>query len=144
MNVPRELLRSTPRSVELTGSGRVAVVLSFLLVVGAVVGGALIHESAIRSREQVSRRVGQAVAATGVVQSVKRRDGKWRMIYAFTVGGRGVTGQWVGRRVEAGTSVPIRFEESSPEDSWMRATHQSQCHSGWLRCSELRCWWWPR
>ncbi len=119
MTIPRELLRSKPRSVELTGSGRVALSLSFLLVVVALVGGPLMHEAAIGSRERVNRRVRQAVAATGVIRTVKRDDGKWRVNYVFTVGGRTITGKAaVKRRVEPQARIPIFYSPSDPEDNW--------------------------
>lgn len=119
MNIPRELQRSTPRSVELTGGGRVALILSFLFVVVALVGGPLMHEAALRSREQVSRRVKEAVATEGIVRTVKRDDGKWRVNYVFTVGGRTITGKAaVKKKVEPQARIPIFYSPSDPEDNW--------------------------
>ena len=119
MNVPRELQRSTPRQVELTGLCRFVLVLSFLLTVGAFAAGALLWMAATRSLERAAVRGRDAATVSGVIQGVQRLKDNWRMTYSFGVEGRTLEGAMAGKRIEPGTPVMVGYLPSDPIDNWL-------------------------
>ena len=119
MNVPRELQRSTPRAVELTGLGRFVLVLSFLLTVGAFAAGALLWMAATRSLERAAVRVRDGASATGTIQTSTRGKDNWRMTYSFGLEGRTLEGAMAGQRIEPGTPTMVGYLPSDPNDNWL-------------------------
>lgn len=131
MNVPRELTRSMPRPVELSGLGRFVMALSFLLTVGAFVAGALLWMQAERSEERVAIRTRDGATVTGTIQTATRGKDNWRMTYSFGLEGRTLEGASAGKRIEPGTQVRVGYLPSDPKDNWL-VGHEPKATPYWV------------
>lgn len=122
--IPRELLRSTPRSVTLSRDGAVVSVLAFILVLGGLVGAAFLYVQAERDTDKAKFRTAHAATTTGQIVSVqpyKREKRRWIVNYAFTAeDGLRREGKLTSRdRMEAGSLVAIAYVASDPADNWL-------------------------
>ena len=119
---PEGLNRSWPRPVSLTASGILLFVMSALLAMGGVVGGALLARQGRRQEAEARRMLAEGQVAEGVVTRLWRTGGKsdeHRVAYRFTVEGREHNGRatirsgyWKSLRV--GSPIPVRYLPSSP------------------------------
>jgi hypothetical protein len=123
VKVPQELLRSTPRHVGLTASGRAVAVLAVCLLAAAIIASAVLlaasRRDAVRERAALSTD-GRIVA----LSSSRGENPRWIATYVYVIGGRGYQGTSpLGRqrrqKVSVGDGIVIRYLPSDPLTSWV-------------------------
>lgn len=125
--LPVELLRSAPREVRLTGLGRFAVATAILLVVGAIVFGVAMYETARDATDLQRRMADEGRVTTASVLSSRTTRGKnpRRIVeYEFPADGRVIRteARLNARRSQhlvVGSTVPVRYLPADPETSWI-------------------------
>jgi len=125
VQIPAELMRSSPRPVRLTGGGRAVATLALALAAGAAFSGpwlyALAEDSAERRREA-------AVSTTAEVVRVDRE----RFTYSYAAAGRVYQGRArYRRRSPPGNGVVVHYRPSDPARSWL-AGREPQGLPFWL------------
>jgi hypothetical protein len=135
MTIPAELLKSTPRSVVLTGAGKATAFLAALFAFGALIGGGWIYVQADRSALRHTRHITDAISTPGEILTAKKKTGKdarWVMTYSFTAGGHVRTGSMTDRRpMPVGSDVTVNYLPSDPGDNWA-AGHEPAGPPFWL------------
>jgi hypothetical protein len=131
MTIPRELLRSAPRDVRLSGGGRALAIFAFLLAVASPGIGVLLHMKAVRNSELASQRIAEGVTTTGRVTEIQLRKGdKNRSVVKYSFNVLDQQGQQEGsarmrrRELQAlqlhtGDPIEIGYLPRNPADNWM-------------------------
>lgn len=123
---PSGLARSAPRDVRLRGGGRALVALAWLLAMGAIAAGVVVHREARRQWDAAQAFERHGAIATAVVDRVWRKTGDGKPAFAafhFDAAGRRVAGEarmqlsaW--RDLRAGSTVTVRYLPENPQ-RWM-------------------------
>lgn len=124
--MPRELDRYLPREVQWSPAGWVLSLLSFALLIAAVVTPALLWNFGERSAAQITRLQSEGIRADAVVVETGWARGEQprrRFIrYRYEVGGRSYSRQQRLRPRESrsiGDLMPIRYLPEAPETAWV-------------------------
>ena len=112
---PEGLNRSWPRPVRLTSSGILVFVMSGVIAMAGVVGGAMLDRQGRRQEAEARRMLAEGQVTEGVVARLWRTGGKsdeHRVGYRFTVEGREHSGRaTIGSRywktLRVGSSSPL-------------------------------------
>lgn len=120
---PPGLARSAPRDVRLKGSGRALAALAWLLAIGAIVAGVLMHREARRQWESARALEQHGAIATAVVDRVWRKTGDGKPAFAalhFDAAGTRVAAEtrmelsaW--RDLRAGSTLTVRYLPQDPQ-----------------------------
>lgn len=123
---PPGLARSAPRDVRLTGGGRALIALAWLLTMGAIAAGVLLHREARRQWDAARALEQHGAIATAVVDRVWRKTGDGKPAFAafhFDAAGTRVAAEtrmqlaaW--RHLRAGSTVTVRYLPENPQ-RWM-------------------------
>jgi hypothetical protein len=124
MNIPAELLRSTPRPARLSAIGRLTVAVLFALALAGLVGASFLYAKAGRDEARALRRASASTTTTGTVVATDLRKGKdkrrWNVTYSFDASGRVLHGQLRSRQaLEVGSPVRVGYVPSDPDDNWI-------------------------
>jgi hypothetical protein len=126
--IPAELLRSIPRDVRLTATGRFVVVIANAMVAGALLSGILLGVLASRDRDRSRLLEAEAISTQADVIEVQRTgsgsDSRRRIGYRFTADGRTYSGRASlrnreSRNLRRGSVVEIHYLSSNPERNWI-------------------------
>ena len=125
---PIELQRSTPREVTLTAAGKAALMAMFVLILGAVVGSALLAAKAKADAERWTAWQAESVSTQGVVTGSRKRgsgdDTKYWVDYTYRAGestqaASAKIGSREWRRIEIGSTIAVEYRRSNPAQSWI-------------------------
>ncbi|HWR54097.1 MAG TPA: DUF3592 domain-containing protein [Bryobacteraceae bacterium] len=120
--IPQELMRSSPRQVELTGTGRFMVVLAFLIAVGGTVGGAYLYDAASRDAVRAGNLKAEGLATQAEILRVETTSGKNKKTvahYRYFVDGHPYESRVTlprrdRSRFQTGEFVSVRYLPSEP------------------------------
>jgi hypothetical protein len=134
MTIPRELLRSAPRPVELKAAGKAMVVLALLLALGGVSGGTLLQIKTANDTDAVAFRAMNGMTAEGRIVTSEPRKGKneARMTYEFRVSDVTYSGRLrQGGQLPVGSTLSIGYLPANPADNWAMG-HEPKGTPFWL------------
>ena len=119
---PRELSRSAPRGVRLTGAGLTMTVIAWLLAIAAVPIGALLYGEARRQADTAAAFQDHGVIVAATVDRLWRKTGDGKPAYAalrFDAGGTPVHGErrlqteaW--RKLSVGSTMTVQYLPENP------------------------------
>jgi len=120
---PRELTRSAPRDVRLTGGGLTLMTIAWLLAVAALPIGALLVREARRQSAADTTMATRGVNASAVIDRLWRKSGDGNPRYAalyFDAGGARIYGerqmrQSAWERLKVGSTVAVRYLPDNPQ-----------------------------
>lgn len=120
--IPEELIRSTPREIELTVSGKLIVGLAFFLVVAGIGGGAFLYDKANGGAVRARNLQLEGNTTQGEITRVRGPAGKRRNVivsYRYFVDGQPYDNNRTlslayRRRFQTGQFVSVRYLPSDP------------------------------
>ena len=136
---PVELGLYIPRQVKLTGVGKVLVLLATTFCIGSLIGGVLLYTKASRDRAERLRIETRGIDSQARVTrrwSTKGEEPGYGVDYAFEAEGQTYSGRiQVGRRswdrLEAGSSLQIRYLPADPRQNLVKG-HEPDLTPLWL------------
>lgn len=127
-SLPPVLLKSTPRPVGVTASGRLMYLVAAGLVVAGIWGGINLNEQAQTAARHVDLFASERTLAAGDIIQLRNRGGddepRVTAHYRYSARGRELIGSAALRRNEAerfavGSPVGVWYLPSEPETSWL-------------------------
>ncbi len=125
VQIPRELLRSIPREVQLSRAGKAAAAIAFVLVLAAIGTGVALYVTSVQERAAYRTMMSQGTLAPGKVVGLGPvHDGNRVVSYSFPVNGREYAGsasvqRRVWRSLNVGSSMAVRYLAADPQKNWM-------------------------
>lgn len=125
---PSELQRSTPREVQLTGTGKAAVVAMIALVVTAVAGTIALAAKATADESRWKSWSAEAVSTQGEVTALGKRGSgdntKYYVSYSYrehqtSYSATGTVRSREWRRMKQGDTLEVVYRRSEPGQSWL-------------------------
>jgi hypothetical protein len=126
--LPRELLRSAPRTVGLTHAGLIAAVFIATALPLGVAGGTAVYAIAARDADNAGMLAAEGRDTNATIVRIRRRGAQSReatLEYRYLVDGREFSGRAKLRRrdaraaqVQEGDSIRVRYIPRRPERSW--------------------------
>lgn len=125
---PIELQRSTPREVQLTATGKAAVIATFLLTAAAIFGSVLLGGRAVEDRRRWEAWNADAAPTSAVVAGLRKRGSgestRYYVDYTYRVGDQvyaasSTVRSHAWKSLRQGQTFDVRYRKSAPATSWL-------------------------